>query len=83
MFQPLFTTKPVREGSGFGLPFVHRCVRQSVGAMRVDSELGTGTKSKLRWANPRRECKVANALDWLQHGRNTPYIDPTVSLSIR
>lgn len=43
IFQPYFTTKGSRQGTGLGLNIVQRLVKESRGALHVNSRVGEGT----------------------------------------
>ena len=42
-FEPLFTTKPLGQGTGLGLSMIYGFAQQSGGQVRIHSEVGTGT----------------------------------------
>ena len=43
IFQPYFTTKAPRQGTGLGLNIVHRLVKEGKGALYVQTRIGKGT----------------------------------------
>ncbi len=47
VFEPFFTTKPLGEGTGLGLSMIYGFVKQSRGAVQIESELGQGTHVSL------------------------------------
>jgi signal transduction histidine kinase len=43
IFQPYFTTKGARQGTGLGLNIVQRLIKEARGALHVQTRLGEGT----------------------------------------
>ena len=43
IFQPYFTTKGPRQGTGLGLNIVQRLIKEGTGALHVHTETGAGT----------------------------------------
>jgi CheY-like chemotaxis protein len=47
VFEPFFTTKEVGKGTGLGLSMVYGFVKQSDGALRIESVVGKGTRVEM------------------------------------
>jgi signal transduction histidine kinase/CheY-like chemotaxis protein len=59
IFEPFFSTKDLRRGSGLGLSAVQGIIRQSGGSIAVESQPGAGTR--MRITLPRSELPVQDA----------------------
>jgi len=76
VLEPFFTTKELGKGSGLGLSMVYGFAKQSNGAFRLDSELGSGTKAEL-WL-PRAPHSAAG----VSEVADEPHSQPLRSLKV-
>jgi signal transduction histidine kinase len=63
LFIPFFTTKPVGEGTGLGLPVVHGIVTAHGGSIRVQSQVGEGSRFEIRLPAADSPAAVAEVED--------------------
>lgn len=67
-FEQFFTTKPVDEGTGLGLPSVKRIINGAGGTVQIDSEVGQGTTITMMIPRFRAVAPVVSADDRFRAG---------------
>jgi PAS domain S-box-containing protein len=71
IFDPFFTTKPVGKGTGLGLSQVHGFAHQAGGTVKVESELGRGTKISILLPRETVRPQVRHQVDTTTNGSGT------------
>ncbi|KQW00635.1 hypothetical protein ASC87_17405 [Rhizobacter sp. Root1221] len=81
VFEPFFSTKTPKDGSGLGLSIVYGFVKQSGGRIAIDSEEGAGTRVTLGFPVLADAAEVRRALPLAAPaGRGEPAFRPSVLL---
>ncbi len=70
-FDPFYTTKPIGQGTGLGLSMIYGFVRQSDGAVQIESEIGKGTVIEILLPRYRGEVSGAPAPEQVPDGQKT------------
>lgn len=71
LFTPFFTTKPVGEGTGLGLPLAYATVKKHSGKIEIESNADTGsgpTGTRIKIILPRGEEKKPDITKLILHG---------------
>ena len=61
VFDPFFTTKPIGKGTGLGLSQVHGFAHQTGGTVKIESEIGKGTRVTILLPRDQIRPQAANS----------------------